>query len=133
MKGSNLLLENPVCFSDLGSKFHPCADDRNSSSSVGLGTGKSLVIVAIWTEYGAWTGSGNSMELLTLQAIINAMRRRRVWAHPHSQEWWDGVVPGFDDDMFIWNFRVSRESISYICCRLGPVLHHELPSAHACE
>lgn len=66
------------------------------------------------------------MELLTLQAIINAMRRRqRVWAHPRSQEWWDGVVPGFNNDMFMRNFRVSRESFSYICRRLSPVLQRK--------
>ncbi|KAM4628686.1 uncharacterized protein ACJ7VT_001151 [Polymixia lowei] len=29
--------------------------------------------------------------------IINAMRRRRVWAHPRTQQWWDGIVPGFDE------------------------------------
>ncbi|KAM4607914.1 uncharacterized protein ACJ7VT_016057 [Polymixia lowei] len=49
------------------------------------------------------------------------MGRRRVWAHPRAQQWWDGIVPGFDDEMFIRNFRVSRESFDYIC-RLGPVL-----------
>ncbi|XP_030262054.1 putative nuclease HARBI1 [Sparus aurata] len=52
-------------------------------------------------------------------------RRQRVWAHPRSQEWWDGVVPGFNNDMFMRNFRVSRESFSYICRRLSPVLQRK--------
>ncbi|KAJ8280784.1 hypothetical protein GJAV_G00058940 [Gymnothorax javanicus] len=57
--------------------------------------------------------------------ILNAMRRRRVWAHPHTEQWWDTIVPGFDNDMFIRNFRVLRESYNYICCRLGPVLQRK--------
>nr|XP_023697245.1 protein ANTAGONIST OF LIKE HETEROCHROMATIN PROTEIN 1-like [Paramormyrops kingsleyae]XP_023697246.1 protein ANTAGONIST OF LIKE HETEROCHROMATIN PROTEIN 1-like [Paramormyrops kingsleyae] len=57
-------------------------------------------------------------------ALLNRMVRRphAVWAHPRAQLWWDTVVPDFDSEQFLQNFRMSRESFDYICRRLRPSL-----------
>ncbi|XP_048873947.1 uncharacterized protein zgc:113227 isoform X3 [Brienomyrus brachyistius] len=53
-------------------------------------------------------------------ALLNRMVRRphAVWAHPRAQLWWDTVVPDFNSEQFLQNFRMSRESFDYICRRL---------------
>ncbi|XP_077056092.1 uncharacterized protein LOC143707263 [Siphateles boraxobius] len=55
--------------------------------------------------------------------VLRHIARRRppvVWAHPRSQHWWDTIVPDFNAQQFLHNFRVSRGSFEYICSRLRP-------------
>ncbi|MBN3307384.1 HARB1 nuclease, partial [Amia calva] len=44
------------------------------------------------------------------------------WAHPRAYHWWDTIVPEFNSEQFLQNFRVSWESFDYICRRLRHVL-----------
>ncbi|XP_016122431.1 putative nuclease HARBI1 [Sinocyclocheilus grahami] len=62
------------------------------------------------------------------------MRRRTsaVWSYPREHKWWDTIVPEFTPEQFIQNFRVSRESFEYICCRLKHVLERRNTNFRLC-
>ncbi|XP_029967939.1 protein ANTAGONIST OF LIKE HETEROCHROMATIN PROTEIN 1-like [Salarias fasciatus] len=45
-----------------------------------------------------------------------------VWTHKRADEWWTTVVPGFRNQQWIQNFRMSRGTFKYVCCRLKPAL-----------
>ena len=55
-----------------------------------------------------------------------------MWTHPRAQLWWNAIVPGFNNEQFMSNFRVSRESFDYICRRLGPVLQRNNTNYRLC-
>lgn len=48
-----------------------------------------------------------------------------VWKHPRTQDWWENIVPGFDNTTFMNNFRLSWDSYHYMCRRLGPVMERQ--------
>ena len=54
--------------------------------------------------------------------ICTRRRTAEVWVHPQAHDWWDKVVPSWNNIRFISNFRVSRRTFKYICQRLAPVL-----------
>ncbi|XP_043097547.1 protein ANTAGONIST OF LIKE HETEROCHROMATIN PROTEIN 1 [Puntigrus tetrazona] len=68
------------------------------------------------------------------QIALVIMRRRTsaVWSYPREHKWWDTIVPAFTPEQFIQNFRVSRESFEYICCRLRHVLQRRNTNFRLC-
>ncbi|XP_062849329.1 uncharacterized protein zgc:113227 [Trichomycterus rosablanca] len=66
--------------------------------------------------------------------LIKTLRRRRAmrWIHPRAQLWWDVIVPDFNNEQFMRNFRVSRESFNYICRSLGPTLKKKKANHRLC-
>ncbi|XP_047221207.1 protein ANTAGONIST OF LIKE HETEROCHROMATIN PROTEIN 1 isoform X1 [Girardinichthys multiradiatus] len=65
-------------------------------------------------------------------ALLNITRRRGVWTYPRAQLWWDVTVPEMTDEEFLRNFRVSRESFSYICRSLAPILQKKNTNCRLC-
>ncbi|CAK6982963.1 protein ANTAGONIST OF LIKE HETEROCHROMATIN PROTEIN 1-like, partial [Scomber scombrus] len=49
-------------------------------------------------------------------------RSHVIWEHPRSRHWWDTIVPDFNAQQFMQNFRVSRDSFMYICDRTKTIL-----------
>ncbi|KAM9323465.1 uncharacterized protein KZ484_021555 [Pholidichthys leucotaenia] len=41
-----------------------------------------------------------------------------VWVRKRSDDWWKSVVPCFNSDQWLQNFRMSRETFQYVCGRL---------------
>ena len=67
--------------------------------------------------------------------ILRLLARRRspvVWVHPRSSHWWDTIVPDFDAQQFVQNFRVSRESFQYICGEIRDVLEKKNTNYRLC-
>ncbi|XP_062273057.1 uncharacterized protein LOC133978761 [Scomber scombrus] len=59
------------------------------------------------------------------QLVLRLVARRRshvIWEHPRSRHWWDTIVPDFNAQQFMQNFRVSRDSFMYICDRTKTIL-----------
>ena len=66
--------------------------------------------------------------LLLSTAIIELCNRqdRMIWMHPRSSNWWEGVVlQSFGPRDWLDNFRVSRETIKYLCEQLRPLIQKE--------
>ncbi|XP_056607514.1 uncharacterized protein zgc:113227 [Triplophysa dalaica] len=68
------------------------------------------------------------------QIALVIMRRRRavMWAYPREQKWWDNVVPEFSLAQFIQNFKVSRKTFEYICCRLKRLMQKRNTNFRLC-
>ena len=67
------------------------------------------------------------------QSLIYTRRRRaEVWVYPQAHLWWDFIVPGWSNNRFISNFRVSQGSFKYICRRLAPVLQRRDTNYRQC-
>lgn len=61
--------------------------------------------------------------LLQCQYMEEVSRSKRsVWMKKRSQEWWDTIVPQFEQNDWIENFRMSKETFDYICVELDPIL-----------
>ncbi|KAL0985639.1 hypothetical protein UPYG_G00159810 [Umbra pygmaea] len=56
------------------------------------------------------------------QLFANRRCRPSVWAFNRSTEWWDVIVSGFTNTQWVQNFRMSEETVIYICNKLGPVM-----------
>ena len=54
--------------------------------------------------------------------VVAQSRTPSVWTRVRVDDWWTTVVPLFTDTMWIENFRMSKETFKYICCRLKPAL-----------
>ncbi|XP_008403992.1 putative nuclease HARBI1 [Poecilia reticulata] len=53
---------------------------------------------------------------------FRCLRGPTVWAINRSSHWWDVLVPGFTDSQWLQNFRMSEDTINYLCVRLCHVL-----------
>uniref|UniRef100_A0A3P9P2V7 DDE Tnp4 domain-containing protein n=1 Tax=Poecilia reticulata TaxID=8081 RepID=A0A3P9P2V7_POERE len=54
--------------------------------------------------------------------LFRCLRGPTVWAINRSSHWWDVLVPGFTDSQWLQNFRMSEDTINYLCVRLCHVL-----------
>ena len=76
----------------------------------------------------------------TLMRAVAQSRTPSVWTRVRGDDWWTTVVPLFTDTMWIENFRMSKETFKYICCRLKPALErmdtnyrHSVPLEKSCH
>uniref|UniRef100_A0A667Z7W3 DDE Tnp4 domain-containing protein n=1 Tax=Myripristis murdjan TaxID=586833 RepID=A0A667Z7W3_9TELE len=56
-----------------------------------------------------------------------ARRRMRVMFSRASQ-WWDSIVPGFMNAQWVENFRMSEETLGFLCNKLRPAMEREDPT-----
>ncbi|XP_055056402.2 putative nuclease HARBI1 isoform X1 [Misgurnus anguillicaudatus] len=49
-------------------------------------------------------------------------RPPRVWAYPRTGDWWENTAQRFTDDQWLEDFRVSRDTFTYICSTLKSAL-----------
>lgn len=69
--------------------------------------------------------SGCMLGFLTLFLVGNllmaARPQRLVWCVPRSQDWWKRIVlRTYDDDQWLDDFRMTRETFFWLCARLHP-------------
>ncbi|XP_074866063.1 uncharacterized protein LOC142021313 [Carettochelys insculpta] len=54
------------------------------------------------------------------------LTRRRLWSYPTSTNWWERLVlEEWDDDCWLRNFRMSRQTFMELCQWLTPALRHQ--------
>ena len=56
---------------------------------------------------------------------LGLVQERRIWVKPRSRQWWTIVKESFDDDQWIENFRMTKETFSILCRELRPSLVSE--------
>jgi hypothetical protein len=59
-------------------------------------------------------------------------RKPSVWAHNRSSEWWDVIVPGFTNEQWVENFRMSEETFGFLSNKLRPVLERQDTNFRGC-
>lgn len=52
--------------------------------------------------------------LLCLFMRTKPQSTRRIWSKPRSRNWWDNIVPGFSEEEWIANFRVDKETFTFL-------------------
>ncbi|KAK6493735.1 protein ANTAGONIST OF LIKE HETEROCHROMATIN PROTEIN 1-like, partial [Huso huso] len=63
---------------------------------------------------------------------IQCKRRRSVWTHIRSTDWWERIVGNFTDAQWLNNFRMSQETFEYLCQRLAPTLQRSATKFRLC-
>ena len=58
--------------------------------------------------------------LLTRQLFHCASSLRRVWSKSRSQSFWEETCQCWNDNDWIENFRMSKDSFEYLCAELSP-------------
>ncbi|KAL1005666.1 hypothetical protein UPYG_G00062010 [Umbra pygmaea] len=56
------------------------------------------------------------------QLLANRHCRPSVLAFNRSTEWWDVIVSGFTNTQWVQNFRMSEETVIYLCDKLRPMM-----------
>ncbi|KAK0154186.1 hypothetical protein N1851_003732 [Merluccius polli] len=67
--------------------------------------------------------------------VLDSQSRRHkpsVWAFNRVSEWWNIVVPGFTNAQWVQNFRMSEETLDFLCNKLRPVMERQDTSFHEC-
>ena len=59
-------------------------------------------------------------------------RTPSVWTFNRATEWWDVIVPGFNTTQWVQNFRMSKETIIYLCNKLRPMMESQDTSFRVC-
>ncbi|XP_030219862.1 protein ANTAGONIST OF LIKE HETEROCHROMATIN PROTEIN 1 [Gadus morhua] len=59
-------------------------------------------------------------------------RKPSAWAHNRSSEWWDVIVPGFTNEQWVENFRMSEETFGFLTNKLRPVLERQDTNFRGC-
>ncbi|XP_034036739.1 protein ANTAGONIST OF LIKE HETEROCHROMATIN PROTEIN 1-like [Thalassophryne amazonica] len=70
-----------------------------------------------------------------MRMVLLSQRPRRkpsVWAFKRDSEWWDAIVPSFTNTEWLNNFRMSEETLSFLCNKLNPVMERRDTSFHRC-
>lgn len=79
--------------------------------------------------------------MFTLHSIIfqmmhhyytNIMRTAEVWAYQRTSDWWENTAQRFTDEQWLGDFRVSRETFTYICTTLKPALQRQDTTYRLC-
>ncbi|XP_063062975.1 uncharacterized protein LOC134455685 [Engraulis encrasicolus] len=47
---------------------------------------------------------------------------KSVWTYPRSSDWWEHTAMAYNDEQWLNDFRVSRETFDYLCRALRPAL-----------
>ncbi|XP_074857124.1 2-Hydroxyacid oxidase 2 isoform X5 [Carettochelys insculpta] len=69
---------------------------------------------------------GSRAQPLTLQHPAPRLTRQRLWSYPTSTDWWERLVLGeWDNDRWLRNFRMSRQTFLELCQWLTPALRHQ--------
>ncbi|XP_051572771.1 uncharacterized protein LOC127451837 [Myxocyprinus asiaticus] len=55
-----------------------------------------------------------------------------VWAFSRASEWWDVIVPGFSNAQWVENFRMSEETLTYLCNKLRPAMERQDTNFRVC-
>lgn len=58
--------------------------------------------------------------------------RPSVWALDRTSRWWDSVVPAFTDAQWLENFRMSKDTFTFLCEKLRPAVEREDTSFRHC-
>lgn len=59
-------------------------------------------------------------------AVIAATSvQRNVWALERTQDWWDRVVVNWNQEEWVSNFHMRRETFNMLCERLSPRLSYK--------
>uniref|UniRef100_A0A668AUA2 DDE Tnp4 domain-containing protein n=1 Tax=Myripristis murdjan TaxID=586833 RepID=A0A668AUA2_9TELE len=68
-----------------------------------------------------------SLQFTMLQILLHRARRTApiVWTHKRSAEWWKVVVSTFSDEQWVQNFRMSKETFTYLCQRVQPAMEKQ--------
>lgn len=77
----------------------------------------------------------NVYVLCVFQVFLCSQSRRRkpsVWAFNRSSEWWNIVVPGFTNAQVVQNFRMSQETLDFLCNKMRPVMERKDTSFREC-
>ncbi|KAK0152795.1 hypothetical protein N1851_005668 [Merluccius polli] len=55
-----------------------------------------------------------------------------VWAFNRASEWWNIVVSSFTNAQWVQNFRMSEETLDFLCNKLRPVMERQDTSFRKC-
>lgn len=59
-------------------------------------------------------------------------RKPSIWAFNRASQWWDSIVPGFTNTQWVENFRMSEETLEFLCTKLHPVMERQNTSYRLC-
>uniref|UniRef100_A0A3Q1AUI2 DDE Tnp4 domain-containing protein n=1 Tax=Amphiprion ocellaris TaxID=80972 RepID=A0A3Q1AUI2_AMPOC len=62
----------------------------------------------------------------------NYRRKLSVWAFNRASQWWDFIVPGFTNAQWVQNFRMSEETVDFLCIKLCPVMERQNTTYRDC-
>uniref|UniRef100_A0A3P8TWK7 DDE Tnp4 domain-containing protein n=1 Tax=Amphiprion percula TaxID=161767 RepID=A0A3P8TWK7_AMPPE len=63
---------------------------------------------------------------------LNYRRKPLVWAFNRASQWWDFIVPGFTNAQWVQNFRMSEETVDFLCIKLCPVMERQNTTYRDC-
>ena len=81
------------------------------------------------------------MIVLAMVAVMNVLASklftpanpRSVWLRPRSSQWWEDVImKSFDHNVWMENFRMSRETFQYLCQQLRLIVEKQNARLRQC-
>jgi hypothetical protein len=61
----------------------------------------------------------------TVLAFFHRQRTRTLWMHPRTQIWFEMVDDIYNDELWYANFRVTKETFTFILRKVEPEIAHE--------
>ena len=61
----------------------------------------------------------------TVLAFFHRQRTRTLWMHPRTQIWFEMVDDTYNDELWYANFRVTKETFTFILRKVEPERAHE--------
>lgn len=61
-----------------------------------------------------------------------SLQKRALWMLDRASQWWDTIVPGFTETMWLENFRMSEATFTYLCNKLRPAMQRRNTSFRNC-
>ena len=61
----------------------------------------------------------------TVLAFFHRQRTRTLWMHPRTQIWFEMVDDTYNDELWYANFRVTKETFTFILRKVEPEIAHE--------
>ncbi|KAM9425660.1 uncharacterized protein KZ484_011775 [Pholidichthys leucotaenia] len=70
---------------------------------------------------------------MSLAALLQNTRCRPwAWTVNRSSHWWEDVVPSFSSQQWLQNFRMSKDSFTYLCHKLRPCMERQDTTFRLC-
>ncbi|KAI1898755.1 hypothetical protein AGOR_G00075640 [Albula goreensis] len=78
-----------------------------------------------------------------LKSLLHNRRQRRLifskslrspltWSYPRSDDWWTEIACNYTDDQWLQDFRLSRETFSYICVNIRGLMEKKDTNFRLC-